>query len=196
MGRPRSQGKRKSILESAFRVFGECGYQRSTMRMIAERAGMVPGALYIYFPSKEILFEAAVREGWDRFLSDLHRAAVSSRPFRERIREVLDLGFSRLKDGLPLLQGMLFEANQRRLFQDRLDALCASLEQLFAAGWREGQLEAPADPGRWKTVIRLNTVGALFSAALAAPGRVDREIAELKAAIQRQLADRLRGAPA
>jgi hypothetical protein len=67
---------------------------------------------------------------------------------------------------------------------------------LFAAGWREGQLEAPADPGRWKTVIRLNTVGALFSAALAAPGRVDREIAELKGAIQRQLADRLRGAPA
>lgn len=181
--------KRQLVLDAAFQLFGERGYQGTTMKDIAERTGLVPGALYTYFPSKEALFEAAVEDGWDRFLSEFRRAVDSTVPLGERTRAALELGFRSLKIGLPLLQGMLFETNQRQLLQNKLDTLCASLEQLLTAG--PGSPVQP--PELWRTMIRLNIVGVLFCAALAPAGQVDLEIGRLKEAVERLLADRQRG---
>ena len=182
-------GKRQKILDSAFQLFGERGYQGTTMKGIAERAGLVPGALYIYFPSKEALFEATVEDGWDRFLSEFSRAVDSTVPLGERTRAALELGFRSLKIGLPLLQGMLFETSQRQLLQNKLDTLCACLERLLSAG--SGIPVQP--PELWRTMIRLNIVGVLFCAALAQAGQVDREIGRLREAVERLLAGRLQG---
>jgi AcrR family transcriptional regulator len=46
------------ILESANKVFAEKGYHEATMDDIAKRLGVSKGAIYLYFPSKEDLFEA------------------------------------------------------------------------------------------------------------------------------------------
>jgi len=189
MGRRADAEKRARILASAFRVFGEQGFTRTTMKGIAERAGIVPGSIYIYFRGKEALFEATVEQGWQRFLSELDRAAFSPRPLRERLETVIDLGFSELRRSLPLLQGMLFEASRRRLLQDKLEGLCRTLERLF----REERREPPRiGAGRHgKTMIRITVMGILFSAALAPPERIEPELSALKAAVRRLLAERL-----
>jgi AcrR family transcriptional regulator len=46
------------ILEAANKVFAEKGYHEATMDDIAKRLGVSKGAIYLYFPSKEDLFEA------------------------------------------------------------------------------------------------------------------------------------------
>ncbi|QBD74745.1 TetR/AcrR family transcriptional regulator [Ktedonosporobacter rubrisoli] len=46
---------RQSILESALTLFGERGYEETTMREIAAEAGYSPGLTYRYFSSKEEL---------------------------------------------------------------------------------------------------------------------------------------------
>ncbi|MHB9146648.1 MAG: TetR family transcriptional regulator [Symbiobacteriia bacterium] len=46
------------ILDAARQVFAERGYHGSTMRDIAAAAGVATGTLYLYFPSKEALYEA------------------------------------------------------------------------------------------------------------------------------------------
>jgi AcrR family transcriptional regulator len=46
------------ILEAANKVFAERGYHEATMDDIAKRLGVSKGAIYLYFPSKEDLFEA------------------------------------------------------------------------------------------------------------------------------------------
>jgi AcrR family transcriptional regulator len=191
MGRPASAGKKANILASAFRVFGERGFPRTTMKMIAQQAGIAPGSIYIYFRDKEALFKATVEQGWEQFLSELAREAVSDRPFRERLATVIDLGFGKLKEGLPLLQGMLFEASRRRLLHNKLDSLCRTLETLFteaqpARGFGHGE-----DGQRWKTMIRVTVIGIMFSAALAAPERTDAELASLKSTVRRILEERL-----
>lgn len=47
--------RRRSILDAAAKVFAEKGVAAATMAEIAHEAGISPGAIYRYFPSKEDL---------------------------------------------------------------------------------------------------------------------------------------------
>ena len=54
--------KRKAILDAAQKVFAEHGFHGATNRLIAREAGITAGTIYWYFPSKEELFRAMIRE--------------------------------------------------------------------------------------------------------------------------------------
>src|SRR5713101_2207804 len=49
---------RSRILRAASQVFDEKGYRQATMDDIAQKLGVSKGALYLYFASKEELFDA------------------------------------------------------------------------------------------------------------------------------------------
>ncbi|MBG6226667.1 AcrR family transcriptional regulator [Arthrobacter sp. CAN_A2] len=51
---------RQQILDAARSLFAEHGYQRTTVRMIAERAGVDPSLAIYFFGSKEQLFAASM----------------------------------------------------------------------------------------------------------------------------------------
>ncbi|MFM8701381.1 MAG: TetR/AcrR family transcriptional regulator [Hyphomicrobiales bacterium] len=51
----RQQDKRTHILDAAERCFARSGFHRTTMQDVAREAGMVPGNLYRYFPSKDAM---------------------------------------------------------------------------------------------------------------------------------------------
>ncbi len=60
---PRSdhkQEQRKRILDAAMVCFGRDGFHGASMQKICAEAGMSPGALYRYFPSKESIIAAIV----------------------------------------------------------------------------------------------------------------------------------------
>src|SRR4029079_15888863 len=48
-----SSERRKLILDAAERSFTRAGFHRTTMQDVAAEAGMSPGNLYRYFPSKD-----------------------------------------------------------------------------------------------------------------------------------------------
>ncbi|MGD9933682.1 MAG: TetR/AcrR family transcriptional regulator [Dehalococcoidia bacterium] len=75
------EARRRSILEAAARVFGECGIASATMADIAGAAGISAGAIYRYFPSKQDLAHACFKEGAAQ-IADLwgQRAAESPDP--------------------------------------------------------------------------------------------------------------------
>ena len=54
--------KRRQILDGARRVFLADGFDGASMNDIARVAGVSKGTLYVYFDSKEALFEALIRE--------------------------------------------------------------------------------------------------------------------------------------
>ncbi|HXT06341.1 MAG TPA: TetR/AcrR family transcriptional regulator [Roseiarcus sp.] len=54
--------KRRQILDGARRVFLADGFDGASMNDIARAAGVSKGTLYVYFNSKEDLFEALIRE--------------------------------------------------------------------------------------------------------------------------------------
>src|SRR5260221_3639738 len=53
-------GKRRQIVEGARQVFLAQGFDAASMGEIARVAGVSKGTLYVYFKSKEELFEAIV----------------------------------------------------------------------------------------------------------------------------------------
>jgi AcrR family transcriptional regulator len=57
-GKTKGETTRRTVFESALRAFRRRGFERTTMREIAEAAGLSLGAAYHYFPSKEALVSA------------------------------------------------------------------------------------------------------------------------------------------
>ena len=49
------RARRDHILDAAEQCFGRAGFHRTTMHDICSEAGVSPGALYVYFDSKEAL---------------------------------------------------------------------------------------------------------------------------------------------
>jgi AcrR family transcriptional regulator len=58
--RPGSSGTREAIENAARRNFGELGYERTTIRAIAEEAGVDPALVVHFFGSKQQLFVAVI----------------------------------------------------------------------------------------------------------------------------------------
>jgi AcrR family transcriptional regulator len=75
----RGETSRAAILGAALDLFQERGYEATTMRAIADRAGVSLGGSYHYFPSKEHL----VLEFY-RHTHELHLAAIAPLLARER----------------------------------------------------------------------------------------------------------------
>ncbi len=80
--RAKSEQTRALILETALGLFQERGYDRTTMRAIAQEAGVSVGNAYYYFGSKEHLIQGF----YDRMTRE-HAAAT-----REAMEGVTDLG--------------------------------------------------------------------------------------------------------
>src|SRR5215813_14459412 len=60
--RPQETAKRRQIIEGAQAVFLAQGFDAASMGEIARKAGVSKGTLYVYFDSKEALFEAIAHE--------------------------------------------------------------------------------------------------------------------------------------
>jgi len=60
--RRRKEARPSEILAAALDNFIERGYAATKLDDVAKRAGITKGTLYLYFPNKEELFKAVVRE--------------------------------------------------------------------------------------------------------------------------------------
>src|SRR5215831_15082309 len=70
--RPRrsSAEVRSRILSAAVALFAERGYGDATTREIARRADVAEQVIFRIYPTKQALFDAAVLEPFDEFLSE------------------------------------------------------------------------------------------------------------------------------
>src|SRR5215217_4875030 len=59
---PRGERTLRKILDAAREEFGERGFSDSSIVGITQRAGVALGTFYTYFDSKEVLFQALVRD--------------------------------------------------------------------------------------------------------------------------------------
>lgn len=83
---------RDNLLRLAARAFGTQGYSATTMRNIAEQAGIEAASIYYHFSSKEDLVDAVMEQGADRILqhlneqlSDLPTDASADQRFRAAV---------------------------------------------------------------------------------------------------------------
>src|SRR5690349_11890223 len=63
VGRVRSAMSRAKLLSASARLFAQNGFEATSMRDIARRAGMLAGSMYYHFPSKNDLIAAVYEAG-------------------------------------------------------------------------------------------------------------------------------------
>ena len=181
MARKLDEEKRSNILASARTIFGENGYQRTTIKQIAAAAGIAQGTLYTYFANKEELFTAAVEEIWKRVFTGLRRISSGSGSFVDKLVGFTDFGFDLLTDIHPLLRGMFSEANRRSLLLERVDEVCEFIGEFFTDARSRGVLfSIENSPEVRRFNLRMMVSGVLFRAALSPPESLADELAAIK----------------
>src|SRR5438045_1788447 len=86
---PKGEQTRALILETALDLFRERGYEETTMRTIAEQAGVALGNAYYYFRSKEHLIQAFYARSHQEHLAAARPLLERERDLQARLRGVL-----------------------------------------------------------------------------------------------------------
>ena len=70
---------RRAILDAAREAFVRHGYEKVSMRRLAESVGCTHGNLYLHFKDKEALFDCLVEESYQQFADGLRKVPESAR---------------------------------------------------------------------------------------------------------------------
>lgn len=145
--------KRRSILDGARAVFARSGYANTMVEDIADEAGIGKGTLYLYFPSKEQIYLAALVEDATALDAVSRRTMAEARSWREALRAYVEVRLRYCdahEDFLRIyltefrsmcMQGRAFPVELQRLAEEGV----AQLARLFAAAAARGEMRA-VDP--------------------------------------------------
>jgi AcrR family transcriptional regulator len=76
----------EEILRAARQVFGEKGFARAGIHEIARAAGIAKGTIYLYYPSKEAVYWAALRSGLRELLAEVAARMREETSFEDKLR--------------------------------------------------------------------------------------------------------------
>ncbi len=137
---------RAKILEHALRLFAERGYDRTSVRMIAEAAGIAQGLLYNYFESKEHLlreiFAQSIRDVQDSFAE-----AEAAGRAEERIERLIRASFAIVQRHEPfwrLSYGVRMQASVLAALGEEVPRWTETIRETLEGYLREAGAEAPA----------------------------------------------------
>ena len=86
----RSQRSQGQILEAALDLFSHQGYRATSIRDIAERAGVSTGNVYHHFKDKETIFRALLDQYWTAIADPqfAFNLALASGPFPDNLEQI------------------------------------------------------------------------------------------------------------
>jgi len=82
----RGEQTKRLIVDTAVRLFREHGYEKTTMRAIAQAAGLSVGNAYYYFPSKDHLVQEFYTQVQDAHHEVWSTAGAGATEFADRLR--------------------------------------------------------------------------------------------------------------
>ena len=138
------QELRQKILDVASELFLEKGYEKFSLRQVAERIGYSPTTIYLYFQNKDDLLMTAVQEGFDGFDRRMIEIASTTPDSLARIEKLgrAYIDFARMH---PAMYQLMFSAERLDMNNPVLrQAADASFSGLVAA-INENRSEAIAE---------------------------------------------------
>ncbi|HAC56934.1 MAG TPA: hypothetical protein DCF73_01120 [Rhodobiaceae bacterium] len=87
------QDKRELITTAAFDLFRRYGYKRTSMEDIARAASVAKGTLYLYFESKDQLFDAICNSLAEQVSENLTEVDIHNLPLEEALLALMEAKF-------------------------------------------------------------------------------------------------------
>ena len=153
------RARREHILDAAHRLFARGGFHATTMQAICKEAGISPGALYVYFASKEDLIAGLCERDRAEFAERFAKLAEAS-DFLDALQALGEHYFiDESVDRQRFVIEMGIEATRNPRIAEifmRVDRFCNdSFETLFARLKEEGRIAPKTDI---KTLARVFNV--------------------------------------
>jgi AcrR family transcriptional regulator len=102
-------GDQGNVLSNAARLFREKGFERTSLKEIAEACNMLPGSLYYRYSTKEALLVELMRRGVDLVTAEVESAYASSDDPVERLRLCINAHLRALLVDSDAVYVLLFE---------------------------------------------------------------------------------------
>jgi AcrR family transcriptional regulator len=168
---------KQKIIQACLEVFSECGYRGTTMKAVAERAGISQRGLVHHFPSKEVLL-AAVLESRDELAGQVSPNFGSARALVAAVN--MHLENMQQRQTLLELHTVLSadavspEHPGHEYYADRYAHLRLYLSTAFDALREEGRVRSSADSATLAAMV-IGLMDGLQVQWLYSPGSVDTE---------------------
>ncbi len=135
------------IIDSARREFLQKGFEKASMRSIAENAGITPGNIYTYFENKNSLFETIVEPFSAEFFRDMEASMAGFKESlddmaqtfsKETALKVIDRQLDRIYSNYDAIKLLLFHSkgssmeNFKNDVIEKYTSLCLSLLEAIA----------------------------------------------------------------
>jgi AcrR family transcriptional regulator len=140
---------RAKIIETALELFAQHGYEATSVRMIAQAAGIAQGLLYNYFASKEALLATIVQQS----MADVRESFVGAEDANdpsEQIERLIRAAFATIQRKRAFWQLIYSVRMQRAVVESLGDVYIAGVTEIRTtierycrtAGLRQPEIEA------------------------------------------------------
>lgn len=146
----KSDATRAQILDVALDLFRRHGFDATTMRGIAAKAGVSLGSAYYYFESKEDLVMAFYEQTMEAMAPRLEAALAAHDGFENRVAALLEVKFDYFQTSRTFLGALLRHAadprNRLSPFSEATRHICDRDQEFFAqAIARSREMRLPAE---------------------------------------------------
>lgn len=145
------QATRAKVLDAARALFEDPGYDATTVRMIAERAGVSAGSVFATFASKEELLAVIVAEGHPKVLAMFEAGIARGGPsvrgkLKAAFSQALRLEHTRLAMQMHQIgASWTWSRSFERKAREDISRSFKPIADLIDAGIEEGELRADCD---------------------------------------------------
>ncbi len=139
--------KENEILEAARKRFAHYGFSKVTMDEIANDVNMGKASLYYYFPTKEKLFESAIKKEESQFVSEIENILEKNISASQKMREYVDQRLKYFQELLNLGALSIYSFyNMKKIFINLFQNFEKYEVSLFSRIIREGIEEKEFSP--------------------------------------------------
>ena len=139
--------KREQILDGAWRMFRQKGFDASSMNDITREAGVSKGTIYVYFANKEELFVALIDRHRTEFANSMRNILAGTEEVEEGLRQFGTAFATRLicTDMVPAMRSVLGVIDRmpklsRRFFSSTPNNIKVVLEDFISHHIANGSL--------------------------------------------------------
>ncbi len=150
-----SSARRDELLSTAGRLFAENGLRSTTVRDIADAAGILSGSLYHHFDSKDSMVDEILRGFLDRLFGSYREIAAADLSARETIRRFVVASFEAIDIDHHAVA--IYQDEAPRLASQERFAYIAELNTEFRGLWLS-TLRHGVDDGEFRADLDLELV--------------------------------------
>jgi len=108
-----TQDTKERIRQAAVRVFSREGFDRASVKSIAQEAGVAVGSIYNHFRDKDALLVSLFEEAFEQRMDLLDELRGERLPIRDQVERLLEDHFARAREHKELAELLLYERFHR-----------------------------------------------------------------------------------